>query len=66
MAFKRFVIFSIILILASLVPERLEAREVEGQNQQAFQEAVQVWLDGGDLDALERLSQLSKDGNTAA
>ncbi len=65
-AFKRFVIFFIIPILASLFPERLEAREVEGQNQQAFQEAVQVWLDGEDLDALERLSQLSKDGNTAA
>lgn len=47
-------------------PNHLEARDISGQEQPPFNEAVQLWLDGSDLEALEAFSSLAKSGNTAA
>jgi len=49
-----------------MCPQRLEAQDVDGQTQQGFLEAAQVWLSGKDLEALELLSKLANDGNAAA
>lgn len=58
--------YLIALVLTFMDSHRLEARDISGQGQPAFAEAVQLWLDGSDLAALEALSSLAKSGNTAA
>lgn len=54
------------LVLTVLNSHRLYAQSISGQEQPAFSQAVQLWLDGNDLAALEALSNLARDGNTAA
>ncbi|MEP0962033.1 MAG: hypothetical protein ABJG75_09530 [Roseobacter sp.] len=56
----------IALVLMAVHPNHLEARNISGQEQPPFNEAVQLWLDGSDLEALEAFSSLAKSGNTAA
>lgn len=53
-------------MLTVIHPLNLEARGISGQEQPSFIEAIQLWLDGSDLEALEALSSLAKSGNTAA
>lgn len=61
------IFFSLIFAaLATAVPPELSAREIAGQTQPAFTEAVEAWLNGRDLEALKSLSALAKDGNVAA
>jgi len=56
----------IALVLTVVHPQPLQAQDISGQGQPAFAEALQLWLDGNDLAALESLSSLAKSGNTAA
>ena len=55
-----------VVVLSVVLPHRLDARDISGQGQPAFVEAVELWLNGSDLEALEALSTLAKSGNSAA
>lgn len=63
---KRWFSWLAVLVLSSLPLGTAEARDIAGQHDPKFTQAVQKWLDGNDLDALKSLSGLSKNGNTAA
>lgn len=56
----------IALMLIASSPRHADARDLSGHTHPRFAEAVQMWLAGDDLDALETLSSLAKSGNAAA
>ena len=51
-------------ILATVAPAA--SSDLPGRNDPNFAVALDLWLQGNDLDALQQMSELAQDGNTAA
>ncbi|WP_299082679.1 hypothetical protein [uncultured Ruegeria sp.] len=59
------VLVSVLFCLSAAVA-LAEAHSLQGEDTAEFKEAIQAWLDGEDLAALQSLSERAQQGNTAA
>ncbi len=61
-----FLIVGFIILLAASDPATADEQHVDGQSEPQYLLAVEDWLGGRDLSALETLAELSREGNPAA